>query len=269
MRSKIALDRYNDFNSLQRQFQVRADAEAAVNYIHEEGIGAIALLDTSARPFYIPLIHEWNQRFDRAIDPRPPIYFLSPRGFRSKEVSPGFESTVATAAIFDRRPYEPPFRKRKAREIKRDFPAEYPELYSRREEPLLLIDTCAHSGRSAIYTTAMLRELGFSDVRFMASYSELTGENVKHLQQVTLNDEIPYGGCYPWGQDYMTSQTYRSARPQKERRKKQRAVSAALRHSLREVALRPTHELAAELEVELARLQQEDVQEAGGEPTTH
>jgi hypothetical protein len=264
MRSRTPIDRRNDFSSLERQLQVRGDAESAVTYIHEQGIGAVALLDTSARPFYVPLIHEWNGRFDPATDPRPPIFFLNPRGFRSKELSPRFNVQAAMGAFYDRRPYELPRNRRHLKEIAKALPKEYPTLGAHREEPVLVIDTCAHSGGTAAHVFGMMHAVGFKDVRFMAGFSELGDKEAKALRLVVLNEEEPFGGCYPWGQDFMAAQTYRSARPLPERRKKQRAASVALRQSLHAVALRPAAELHAEVE---KRAAEHKAEQAEGEPT--
>jgi hypothetical protein len=218
----------------QRIQQTRELADTATTYIHENHIGSIALIDTAARPFHIPLIHAWNQKYgDNADQKRPPIFFINPSGFRSQEhTMPAIEWAIAIQAFLKRRPVERPSQRRSAESILGSFATKYPGLYEQREKPALVIDSCLHTGNAVSHVIASMQAVGFQDVRLMVGYLDPRTKNLDCTPDVVLSKTQLIGKCYPFGIDTRVNKTYGSCNSVPTSNEKQRKTAYDLRKKL-------------------------------------
>jgi hypothetical protein len=232
---------FNGFDNEARIAQLQGYAEAATTYIRDNHIGAVALMDTAARPFYVPLIDTWNEKYNRATDPRPPIFFLNPQGFRSKEYTNTLiEWATPINALRKGQRAEHPKKRRDSATILDTFVSKYPQLYARRDMPTLLIDSCLHTGNSAAHVMASLQTLGFKDVRLMVGYLDPAVNDMDCAPDVVLDDNQPLGACYPFGIDTLVRKTYASPNSLPSPNTKQRRIARRLRQTLHAAMQKPT-----------------------------
>lgn len=125
-----------------------------------------------------------------------------------------------------------PWQRRSRREITESFPSEHPWLYEHREEPLLLIDGCLHSGNSAAPVLDGLKGVGFTDIRLeVASFSRKLNLHVACKPDIVLAKK-PLGRCYPFSVDKMTEKTHAASVSQVAQDPKRREMAVYLRRNL-------------------------------------
>lgn len=193
--------------------QLMAFADRTIDYVREENVGAVALMDVAARPFCMPFMAAWNRRYSHDTDPRPPIFFINPQGFQARgarSILPAV-GTATKALIKGYRP-QSPHHLRTKKVIAEGLPRELPGLYDVREQPVLVMDACLHTGNSAHRVLAGLRDSGFEDVRLGVGYQQTRRwQRTKIQPDLVLSDEMPFGGCYPFGIDRTRDKTYTSS----------------------------------------------------------
>lgn len=111
-------------------------AKETSEYIKNEKIANIALLDRKARNFYVAIREYWKAKMPNEKEPN--YYFFNPNGFKE---SSSFK------------------------EIKEEFDSVYKNLNMAKDQPLLVLDVCIHTGESLEPIKSFLQKDGFSDVR--------------------------------------------------------------------------------------------------------
>lgn len=121
-------------------------------YAYDEGIRDVVLIDKSARPLWAGIAQYWDLAYPESRRPR--FSFINPSLFRSiiKNSQNAEELSWNIAQIGEI--------------YAENLQASKSQIASRMEDPLLLVDTCLHSGRSAYLTKRVLQEAGFGDIRF-------------------------------------------------------------------------------------------------------
>ncbi len=231
--STWTLNKINTF-SPHATVEVRDFAAKTVEYAHKHAIGAIALVDGSARPFAGPLIRAWDSQYGPSKQ-RPTISFLNPQGFQAKgKTRFGSGFSALTKSIYKGNRVESPTQRRTADEIIEDIRLNRPDLYDQREKPLLVMDTCLHSGKSIQPVLARLQEAGFIDVRLgVAHYEAKKAAKCKIVPDLVLGDESPVKGCYPFGMERLTQKTYRSVTSLPVASKRRQKAGSLLRQNIR------------------------------------
>lgn len=142
------------------------------DYLKDNNIGNILLLDRAARPAGIALSTSWREKYPYTKRPFD-IYFVNPRGFVTQEELAGKDGFLGPSRksfelFLSRRTgdiYDPSASGRTVDAIKADFETTYPRLADARDEAVLVFDNCIHEGRSMIPIVARLGQFGFTDVR--------------------------------------------------------------------------------------------------------
>lgn len=166
-------------------------------YLHNEDIKNILFLDRSARPAWVGVDEYWNQTF---IDTKKPgFYFINPDGLKAAPVSlitdiHEIESTMlellATGKVSPLRTEN---------EIGERFSEIYSNLLEDRDKPLVLFDTCAHTGSTIKPVKNFLHSIGFKDIRIITANTPDDESEVDTVARVDMDSQLT--SCYPFGRD--------------------------------------------------------------------
>lgn len=214
-------------------------ADRTHDYITDNRIKNVVLLDRNARPTEVALYTVWSHQHPR--EPRPySTFFLNTRGFLTPEdlasesqasekgrAGKEFKTAVLSGDYVQEQPAG-----RTRNEIQRDLERSTPYLFAAREEPTLVFDVCMHEGASM---GAVLRELdasGFTDLR-LGLAGDRTNSSAISPDFVALpeSDEMT---CGLFGTDRMTVKPYTSVLAQSNPDRSERYASRHLRQTLRE-----------------------------------
>lgn len=140
-----------------------------VNYLLNNNVNNLVLLDRSARAFYAAL-YAWYDFF-HPDKPKPNVYFINP-DFKSEK------------------------------KLKHEFRGGHPYLYEKRDKPVLVLDTCCHSGNKLSRVKKLLTKVGFSDVRYRIM--TVDDEEPANIDYNIAEIAVPRKrGCYTIGQDWL------------------------------------------------------------------
>jgi hypothetical protein len=141
--------------------------------LHDKKIRNLILMDRGSRLAYISLFKCWGALYPG--EKKPDVYFLNPSGF-------------GVSARYNKK------------DILEEFKRIHSRLQKRRDEPVMIFDTCLHSGESMGSIGTALRRLGFNKIH--------TG-----LAQPPQNPHIevdfmalpqqPYLACNPFFSEYL------------------------------------------------------------------
>ena len=203
-------------------------------YLHSEGISRIAFVDRSARLAYLSLREAWHRLYPS--ERLPEIYFFNPDGFATKthlsqpheliseessspvpkalvvalkeapdhllNLPPNlFYSVISAnaALIISRAPSD---KREVADRLKRDFS----RLTKDTQSPLLIFDTCRHTGNALNPIHEALESAGFSDVRIGLASHTRDYSNLPEPDFVALKGEAA-NLCYPFGEERIIEKT--------------------------------------------------------------
>ena len=169
---------FNELKSPEARKKVRDIGYSLSNYMRENKIGRIALLDRSARPTYLALREAWHEQTPNV--PLPEIYFINPLA-----LNPKYRCYTGNEAVNDR------------------FSSVYGPLVADKSSPLLVFDVCMHSGKAMTPTVEALERMGFSNVKIGLAQKKDTHCNcARSIDFVALNRDCEGKcGCYPFGKD--------------------------------------------------------------------
>ncbi len=202
-------------------------------HAHNQGIRRVAFIDRSARLGYIGFRKEWHNLYPQ--EKLPSIIFFNPRSFvyqdflnqkfkLSDELTltrammiAGKEMSEIQLLLFSWRELVNEILPQKGRALTKNAPAnvggiverlrqDFPRLCQDKKSPLLLIDTCRHTGNAYMPIAETLKCAGFKDVRLaLVSHTrDLSGQSNPDF--VALPGEPTYA-CYPFKQDSMVEKT--------------------------------------------------------------
>lgn len=142
----------------------------AVEYADENDVSAIVLVDKSARPMWVSFKEYWQHTHAEG-EPAPEIFFAEPAGFRK-------------------------MRRKRSTKKREKMEADHPYLNDHKEDTVLVIDTCIHTGKTARGILNFMDDCGFEDVRFAVLHA---GRNYSPIEPDTLLlDRLPQNRCYPF-----------------------------------------------------------------------
>jgi hypothetical protein len=184
-------------------------------YVQDEAIEDVAFLDRSARPGYRALIEYWRLAIPDA--PVPHMYFLNPLGFETEETLNTYQ---VDSYEYHREQIDRKLRVsgqpkidftdvRSEAAIHREFAQSYQFLHSRKDKPLLLVDTCIHDGNTAGLIMDSLGDMGFSDVRLAVATDESNYSAI--TPDVVLLDRTPDQPCLTFYPEYGYYKTLRTS----------------------------------------------------------
>jgi hypothetical protein len=134
------------------------------DYMHDNGVTALALIDRSARPAWVGIKQYIASKYGE--DYRPDIFFLNPDGFKG----------IRPDAIDSDHPY----------------------LAAHRRSPVLVFDTCIHDGSTLEPIMAGLKEAGFDGVRAGVVNRGIDSNCDIKLDLLAVKDSGWLSSCYPF-----------------------------------------------------------------------
>lgn len=175
----------DEFHDERVQKDFREIVESTTEYVANNDIGAIALLDRAARPLGWGLKQYWKTLSGDDAITQPDIYFVDPHGFRAK----GF-----------------PRRKGK---VDARIAKELPGLHSHKHDNVLVMDTCIHYGRAMVPVAGSLIKAGFSGIHLGVASEDfnLTGLT----PDLIALDRKPLMECTPFGRTRYSTLVERGA----------------------------------------------------------
>ena len=156
-------------------------AKELADYIESENIRNVVFLDRAARKAWIALDEYWNLKYpDKQ---KPGFYFMNPDVFKTYSFAQG--------AQYPLRAYKTDLMDT---QVIRQLEENYPALLAEKDKPVIIFDTCAHTGYTIQATERMFNLIGFRDVRVVTASppssesgvrSAISFEDKKHVQMCT------------------------------------------------------------------------------------
>lgn len=158
--------------------------QALGDYVARQNIADIVLLDKSARPVWPGLSEYWRLAYaDRA---RPDIHFLNPEMLDSRDLP---------------RPLAPLYERVARDRAGQELLDSNNSLLSHRDAPVLVFDTCMHSGRTMKSVTDLLGDLDFKDVR-VGTFTQTVADSECSVDvDFRYTDDPDMLMCRPYGLD--------------------------------------------------------------------
>lgn len=164
----------------------------------------------------------------------PNIYFLNPMGFKSQEDLTYRElEDVVNDAEWKGNPRQNPGDARERGEILREFETVYRQLNKDKNQPVLVFDSCLHSGNTLEPVVRAMDDLGFSDVRVGSVNPADYGSKVKTDFYITT--ARPEKGCYPFDREHMIEKTFEHVYSQATKDPVKKMVANRLRAEIKAV----------------------------------
>ncbi len=159
---------FEHFDRLALRDELFEFCEVTTDYVAENEVGAVVLIDTGARPFGIALHEYWERKLEEG-KPKPSILFVNPEGFKEQDVTP------------------------------ERLESEHALLAGHKDDTVLVIDTCIHSGSTMRSVVNGLEGCDFRDLRTGVASKKLKFTRLK--PDLVMQKRRPAGKCYPFRWD--------------------------------------------------------------------
>lgn len=172
---------YKYFKDPESRKDIFEIAKGVSEYLIENNINQLVLIDRAARPAHVAIREYWKNVYpDKDI---PSVFFINPNGF-SRKIN------------------------RSQKKINLDLELSYPELQKHKQESILLLDACIHSGRTIKRVLKSFKSDGFSEVNTGVIYLNEYSRNhprINNLVNFEVLSKEPYLGCSPFGRDKLVN----------------------------------------------------------------
>lgn len=221
------LDDNEFFNNGEKRDLIHIGKKLA-EYVHDQGIKRVAFIDTSARPAYVCLQESWRRIYPG--EKMPEVYFLNPKAHIDEEAITGYQEIegrpmpkLLVLSVKDvpadlrgedeertfmqeRIPYLLSVLNRQRQDIVHTFQKTYAKLAQDCDSPLLVFDTCMHSGTAAKPILETLKAAGLRDIRVGLASNERNFSGI--TPDFVALPRKAEGLCYPFDKDSMIEKTY-------------------------------------------------------------
>jgi hypothetical protein len=220
------------FENPESRKEVYEFSAAIAEYLKQESITNLVIVDRSSRPLYIGVIEYWRKKFPG--ESRPNIYFVNPKGFKSSDAQSNSELLKANSIGRNKGDIdESIYLARAQQDIKDEFISSYSKLYEDRDNPVLIFDTCIHSGDTLASVVDIFEQLGFEDAR-VGSVNQARPES-KVQTDFHITDLDPKKGCYPFDRDRMIEKTFEHVYSRPTQDSVKRSASIAIRKEIKKI----------------------------------
>lgn len=183
----------NEFLDPEQEVNMIVATERLAQEVIENNIKNIIFIDSSARPAAIALKEYW--RIKHPDLEMPGLYFVNPFGFKNAS---DVDNMIFNAELTGRGNrslnFLTPEAARTDEQIQDEFEGRYHVLLEDKEEPLMVFDTCSHSGSTISPVLRVLENSGFNNITtVLASDHRCDVSPDKVL--------ISSASCYPFGVD--------------------------------------------------------------------
>jgi len=164
---------YEFFPKAENREKLFEYTQKLAEYLKSQQIADIILMDRAARPIANALKAYWQNQAEKPTEAN--IYFFNKNGFG--DYGSDYEHSIP------------------GRELK----AAYPKLIADKDQPVLLFDTCVHSGDTLAPIAKQLRGMNFSDLRLGSISKPQKGSPLK--TDFYIEEGEASLGCHPFGWD--------------------------------------------------------------------
>ena len=198
---------YNVFKSADIRRELYQYCKRVTEYLHKHKVPSLVLLDRAARPLAAGVRECWINTY--ADQPVPHMYFVNPYGFKTaKDLTKVDILKQIVPGITGEDPPPLPDATRTQEDIQKEFVKSYPQLLHDKSKPVLLFDSCIHSGGTLLPVKNILRQLGFTDVRVGAVEDAPSSASMSLDLFMREEGDQPAGECHPFGHDKLVKKTY-------------------------------------------------------------
>jgi hypothetical protein len=202
---------YEFFRDELKKLEMVQICSEIADYMNNNGINNLMLVDRSARLAYIGIREAWKRKYKDK--PIPNIYFVNPTGFIGFEEAEKIdkESKIYEENIDNDRGR---FYNAHLEEfIQTDFEKSYKKLSADKDQPLLLFDNCIHSGGAIKPVIKKLQEMKFTKVRVgVAEDSENTSGINPDFAVYRHNKLHSSKRCHIFGEDRIVDRKFGSVK---------------------------------------------------------
>jgi hypothetical protein len=229
---KTESEKYEFFDDEKERSELFEYSKKIAEYLKSENIPNLVIIDRSSRPLYVGVKEYLQSKYPD--DKKPDIYFMNPKGFKAKENMTQEEiDGVIMDCAFKGDSWESSDQVRSKEEILKEVEDTYKKLMLDKEKPLLVFDTCIHSGKSLEPVKKALEEIGFSDLRIGAVNP--ADEHAKVKTDFYITKERPGKGCYPFDRDKIIEKTFDHVYSKKTDDPHKQEKSSRLRKEIRKI----------------------------------
>jgi hypothetical protein len=176
-------------------------------YIHDEGVRSVVLADKAARPAYVGLLQCWRELYRD--EDRPLINFMNPLGLQTVENVPLFKRVRGAIEHVRAGSEDVPVAARTVEDIAEEFRVTFAALMRRKDDPVLVLDTCLHTGESALPILTQLLRHDFADVRIGVVAYEPLSRPLVLVPDIVFRTDGAVEQCYPFGyRERMVAKTF-------------------------------------------------------------
>ncbi len=180
------------------------------------------MLDRSARPLYVSVREYMQTKYPDELLPN--MYFMNPQGFKAcEEMTPEEIDEIVNYHAFKEACLESKEQIRSREKILAEFEATYKKLMQDKDKPVLIFDTCIHTGRTMESVKQTFDRADFSDVR-IGTIRENCWWAKKVEADYFITKDKPTKGCCPFDTDQLVEKTFNHVYSKRtedpERRKK-------------------------------------------------
>ncbi len=224
---------YNTFfNDKSERKEIFEFSAAVAEYLVNEKIPNLVIIDRSARPIYVGVLEYLRDKFPE--QKRPNIYFMNPKGFKSREeLSQSEINEILEDCEYKDDALEEPDLIRSKEDILKEFDEIYGRLLSEKDKPVLIFDTCLHSGDSLAPVKEIFEEKGFADIRIGAVNPAPFDSKVDTDFYITT--KAPRNHCYPFDKDRIIEKTFNHIYSKRNDDQFKRKASIALRMEIKKI----------------------------------
>lgn len=220
------------FPDREAQRDVFEICHAISEYIIHEGIQDLIIADRSARPLYVGVMEYFRLVYPDK--PMPGIFFINPLGFKNRNSSsiPEVQAVIVKGYLNgDAVPNI--LTTRYALEVEEEFATRYRRLMDHKAGPVLLFDTCIHTGNSLEVVRDTLARLGFTDLRIGSVNPSDPGATV--MTDFAVRTRPAVRACYPFDKDRLVEKTLDSVSSRGTPDATKRAAARLLRDEIRNI----------------------------------
>lgn len=231
---------YEMFPLIEERKEVVTICNKVVEYLHDNQILNLALIDRSARPVYVGVLKLWKKKYPE--EPSPHIYFFNPNGFIDDDLAlsagpSGYPRAVELVSVASQSADDigsmMDFIGKTTKTIRNDFKDTFKQLTEEKDKPLLVFDNCIHMGRASKPILDTLKGMGFSKVTFGVSSNDRNYTDI--TPDLICLDKTPLGICYPFHPDTLVDKQISSVVSSPTADPQRRAESYRVREELQRI----------------------------------
>jgi hypothetical protein len=236
MAETLEPNQYQYFDRKAERSDIFKFSRGIAEYIEREGVRNVLFVDRSARTAWVGVDEFWNQHFKDI--PKPGFYFVNPDGFdpdlvevpelqRSallREFVKAFDVPLLGASDDDR--------EETMNSIAERFEEVFKRLSDQKDQPLLLFDTCSHTGGTIHNIVKILDRLGFEDVRIITANSPDADSGI--VPDARIDRHTRLVSCYPFGEGSMVRKRV-DVVSERDPDPRQRLVGTVIRKEIRSI----------------------------------